>query len=172
MWEINGIKASCCCRATTTNGKQELWRAVVATTGNRMGDNEAKAADVSLAFGISNQCDENTAPGYHERRFHRSKRHALGLLRKYQSFLQFQLTVNAVALLLTLIAAVVNLPPLNVMLLWMNRIWIPWPRSPRLSAHATLELKPFLRNASLTDKLRRTLSCSHCFSYLCWSFYF
>ena len=137
---------------------------VVATTGNRMGDNEAmKAADVSLAFGISgtNVTKKHSAMVIMNDRFP-SILNAMHWGRcvneNIQSFLQFQLTVNAVALLLTLIAAVVNVPlPLNpMMLLWINLI-MDTLAAVALGTEAPtpnlLELKPFLRNASLTDKL-------------------
>lgn len=86
-----------------------------------------------------------------------------------RKFLQFQLTVNVVALTLTFVSAITGLsPPLNaVMMLWVNMIMDTMgalalgTEPPSLTL---LDRKPYKRNASLiSNKMLRNILCQFLF---------
>ncbi|CAM9738067.1 unnamed protein product [Heterosigma akashiwo] len=83
-----------------------------------------------------------------------------------RKFLQFQLTVNTVALTLTLIGAVAgfNEPPLNaVMMLWVNLIMDTMGAlalGTELPGKELLDRRPYKRNASLVNRIMwRNILC-------------
>ena len=86
-----------------------------------------------------------------------------------RKFLQFQLTVNVVALTLTFVSAVTGLsPPLNaVMMLWVNMIMDTMgalalgTEPPSLTL---LDRRPYKRNASLiSNRMLRNITCQFLF---------
>mmetsp|Transcript_14213 Transcript_14213/g.23654 ORF Transcript_14213/g.23654 Transcript_14213/m.23654 type:complete len:1068 (-) Transcript_14213:64-3267(-) len=154
-------------------GYREEWEAarehqggvgeVVGVTGDGTNDGPAlKAADVGLSMGLTGTdvakeasdiviLDDNFSSIVKSVMWGRS------VFDNIRKFLQFQLTVNVVALTLTFVSAVTGSePPLNaVMMLWVNLIMDTMgalalgtePPSPKL-----LNRRPYKRNASLISR--------------------
>jgi len=153
-------------------GYKEEWLAgrsggvgeVVGVTGDGTNDGPAlKAADVGLSMGLSGTevakeasdiviLDDNFSSIVKAVMWGRS------VFDNIRKFLQFQLTVNLVALTITFVSAITGFdPPLNaVMMLWVNLIMDTMgalalgtePPSPTL-----LQRRPFKRDASLVSNL-------------------
>jgi Ca2+-transporting ATPase len=166
-------------------GHKEEWGAsrggvgeVVGVTGDGTNDGPAlKAADVGLSMGLSGTdvakkasdiiiMDDNFASIVKAVLWGRS------VFDNIRKFLQFQLTVNIVALTITFLAAVVGYqPPLNaVMMLWVNLIMDTMgalalgtePPRPEL-----LERRPYKRDASLISRpMWRNILCQAMYQLL------
>jgi len=164
-------------------GYKEEWRQnrlrgvgeVVGVTGDGTNDGPAlKAADVGLAMGMSGTdvakeasdiiiLDDNFSS------IVKSVMWGRAVFDNIRKFLQFQLTVNVVALTITFISALTGKePPLNaVMMLWVNLIMDTMgalalgtePPSPTL-----LKRRPYRRDASLiSNKMLRNISVQFLF---------
>ena len=160
-------------------GYKEEWAAsrsggvgeVVGVTGDGTNDGPAlKAADVGLSMGLSGTdvakkasdiiiMDDNFASIVKAVLWGRS------VFDNIRKFLQFQLTVNVVALTITFLSAVVGYqPPLNaVMMLWVNLIMDTMGALALGTEPPTLELldrRPYRRDASLISRpMWRNILC-------------
>eukprot|EP00978_Attheya_sp_CCMP212_P013690 scaffold34398_cov51-Attheya_sp.AAC.5 len=158
-------------------GYYEEWAAsrggvgeVVGVTGDGTNDGPAlKAADVGLSMGISGTdvaknasdiiiMDDNFSSivKYVSVRFVKAVLWGRSVFDNIRKFLQFQLTVNVVALTITFLSAVAGYkPPLNaVMMLWVNLIMdtmgaLALGTEP--PADTLLDRRPYKRDASLIN---------------------
>jgi len=166
-------------------GYREEWAAsrggvgeVVGVTGDGTNDGPAlKAADVGLSMGLSGTDVAKKASDIiiMDDRFSSIVKAVLwgrSVFDNIRKFLQFQLTVNLVALTLTFLSAVVGYqPPLNaVMMLWVNLIMDTMgalalgtePPRPEL-----LDRRPYKRDASLISRpMWRNILCQATYQLL------
>eukprot|EP00566_Odontella_aurita_P004195 CAMPEP_0113570806 /NCGR_PEP_ID=MMETSP0015_2-20120614/25194_1 /TAXON_ID=2838 /ORGANISM="Odontella" /LENGTH=1141 /DNA_ID=CAMNT_0000473669 /DNA_START=256 /DNA_END=3681 /DNA_ORIENTATION=- /assembly_acc=CAM_ASM_000160 len=151
-------------------GYQEEWSAsrggvgeVVGVTGDGTNDGPAlKAADVGLSMGISGTDVAKNASDIiiMDDKFSSIIKAVLwgrSVFDNIRKFLQFQLTVNVVALTITFLSAVAGYkPPLNaVMMLWVNLIMDTMGALALGTEPPTLELldrRPYKRDASLINR--------------------
>jgi len=145
--------------AKSRNGKGE----VVGVTGDGTNDGPAlKAADVGLSMGLSGTDVAKNASDIilMDDRFSSIVKAVLwgrSVYDNIRKFLQFQLTVNVVALTITFLSAVVGYtPPLNaVMMLWVNLIMDTMGALALGTEPPTEELldrRPYRRSVSLINK--------------------
>lgn len=166
-------------------GYKEEWSAsrggvgeVVGVTGDGTNDGPAlKAADVGLSMGLSGTDVAKKASDIiiMDDRFSSIVKAVLwgrSVFDNIRRFLQFQLTVNVVALTITFLAAVVGYqPPLNaVMMLWVNLIMDTMgalalgTEPPRLEL---LDRRPYKRDASLISRpMWRNILCQATYQLL------
>ena len=158
-------------------GYSEEWAAsrphggdVVGVTGDGTNDGPAlRAADVGLSMGLSGTevakaasdiiiLDDNFSSIVKSVKWGRS------VFDNIRKFLQFQLTVNVVALVVTFVSALTGRdPPLNaVMMLWVNLIMDTMGAlalGTEVPSEALLNRLPYKRNASLlSNKMLRNIS--------------
>jgi len=166
-------------------GHKEEWAAsrggvgeVVGVTGDGTNDGPAlKAADVGLSMGLSGTDVAKKASDIiiMDDKFSSIVKAVLwgrSVFDNIRKFLQFQLTVNVVALTITFLAAVVGYqPPLNaVMMLWVNLIMDTMgalalgTEPPRLEL---LDRRPYKRDASLISvPMWRNILCQATYQLL------
>merc|ERR1712113_346636 len=153
--------------AASRNGVGE----VVGVTGDGTNDGPAlKAADVGMSMGISGTDVAKNASDIiiMDDRFSSIVKAVLwgrSVFDNIRKFLQFQLTVNVVALSITFLSAVVGYkPPLNaVMMLWVNLIMDTMGALALGTEPPCVELlnrRPYRRNASLINlPMWRNIAC-------------